>query len=154
MTSKGLFDLLLAIPGLLLFVSLSAAVAVWIRLDSPGPVFFRLVRVGQHGREFRILKFRTICLVPEGSGPQVPRCVAAFSDAYRKIVTAKPGMTDDVSLAYLNENELLRGVADPGKIYLVEILPAKIELYRKRLNNRSILADIALNLRTIRRIVS
>ena len=45
--------------ALLLLAPLLLAVALWIRLDSPGPVFFRQERVGRHGVPFRIHKFRT-----------------------------------------------------------------------------------------------
>ena len=57
---KRLFDLILAAAALALLWPLLLALAVWIKLDSPGPVFFRQVRVGRHGRPFRIHKFRTM----------------------------------------------------------------------------------------------
>ncbi len=57
---KRLFDLLLSGLGLLLLAPLLLALAWWIRLDSPGPALFRQERVGQHGRRFRIHKFRTM----------------------------------------------------------------------------------------------
>jgi lipopolysaccharide/colanic/teichoic acid biosynthesis glycosyltransferase len=46
-------------------------VAAWIRLDSPGPVFFRQERVGRHGKVFRIHKFRTMTVDAERCGPQL-----------------------------------------------------------------------------------
>jgi exopolysaccharide biosynthesis polyprenyl glycosylphosphotransferase len=58
--SKRAFDLCASAVGVLLLSPLLAAIALWIRLDSPGPVLFRQVRVGQHGREFSIVKFRTM----------------------------------------------------------------------------------------------
>lgn len=58
--SKRLFDLIFATAGLIVLSPLLAAVALWIKFDSPGPVFFRQMRVGQHGRIFRIHKFRTM----------------------------------------------------------------------------------------------
>jgi lipopolysaccharide/colanic/teichoic acid biosynthesis glycosyltransferase len=58
--AKRTFDLLAAGLGLLLLSPLLLAVALWIRLDSPGPVFFRQERVGRHGRPFRIHKFRSM----------------------------------------------------------------------------------------------
>lgn len=58
--AKRLFDLLVAALALALLAPLLAAVALWIRLDSPGPVFFRQERVGRHGVPFRIHKFRTM----------------------------------------------------------------------------------------------
>lgn len=57
---KRSMDVLFAGVGLLLLLPLLAAVAVWIKLDSPGPVFFRQERVGRHGQLFRIHKFRTM----------------------------------------------------------------------------------------------
>lgn len=57
---KRAFDLLAAAAGLLLLAGPMLAIAAWIRLDSPGPVFFRQERVGRGGRPFRIHKFRTM----------------------------------------------------------------------------------------------
>jgi lipopolysaccharide/colanic/teichoic acid biosynthesis glycosyltransferase len=58
--SKRLFDIAAAGAGLLLLAPLLLAIALWIRLDSPGPALFRQVRVGRHGVPFTILKFRTM----------------------------------------------------------------------------------------------
>jgi lipopolysaccharide/colanic/teichoic acid biosynthesis glycosyltransferase len=57
---KRFFDLLAAALALLLLSPLLLAVALWIKLDSPGPVFFRQERVGRHGVPFRIHKFRSM----------------------------------------------------------------------------------------------
>lgn len=57
---KRLFDLVGAAVALLLLVMPMAAIAVWIKFDSPGPVFFRQQRVGRGGVPFRIHKFRTM----------------------------------------------------------------------------------------------
>jgi lipopolysaccharide/colanic/teichoic acid biosynthesis glycosyltransferase len=58
--AKRLFDLVGAALALLLLSPLLLAVALRIKLDSPGPVFFRQQRVGRHGVPFRIHKFRTM----------------------------------------------------------------------------------------------
>jgi lipopolysaccharide/colanic/teichoic acid biosynthesis glycosyltransferase len=58
--AKRLFDLLGAAVALLLLAPLMLGVALWIKLDSPGPVFFRQQRVGRHGVPFSIHKFRTM----------------------------------------------------------------------------------------------
>jgi lipopolysaccharide/colanic/teichoic acid biosynthesis glycosyltransferase len=58
--AKRLFDLVAAALALLLLSPLMLALALWIKLDSPGPVFFRQERVGRHGVPFRIHKFRTM----------------------------------------------------------------------------------------------
>jgi lipopolysaccharide/colanic/teichoic acid biosynthesis glycosyltransferase len=58
--AKRLFDLLVAAGALLLLWPLLLAVALVVKLDSPGPVFFRQERVGRFGARFRIHKFRTM----------------------------------------------------------------------------------------------
>jgi len=68
MLAKRLFDLFWTVPGLIVLSPLFLAVAVWIKLDSPGPVFFRQVRVGKHEKPFRIYKFRTMVSDAENRG--------------------------------------------------------------------------------------
>jgi lipopolysaccharide/colanic/teichoic acid biosynthesis glycosyltransferase len=69
--SKRLFDLFFSLTGLLLLLPVFLPIAIWVRLDSPGPVFFRQVRVGQFGKLFRIFKFRTMCADAEARGAQI-----------------------------------------------------------------------------------
>lgn len=57
---KRLFDVVASGVGLLLLSPLFLLVAIWIKLDSPGPVFYRQVRVGRYNRDFRIFKFRSM----------------------------------------------------------------------------------------------
>jgi lipopolysaccharide/colanic/teichoic acid biosynthesis glycosyltransferase len=58
--AKRLFDLVLSLAGLLLLSPVLLLIAILIKLDSPGPVFFRQTRVGRGGEPFRIHKFRTM----------------------------------------------------------------------------------------------
>jgi exopolysaccharide biosynthesis polyprenyl glycosylphosphotransferase len=62
---KRLFDLLAATAGLVVLAPLLLIVAAWIKLDSPGPVFFTQRRVGLGGREFPIYKFRSMVVDAE-----------------------------------------------------------------------------------------
>jgi len=71
MRAKRLFDLAFTLPGLVLLSPLFAAIAVWIKWDSPGPVFFRQTRVGRGGRPFCIVKFRTMVADAEALGDKV-----------------------------------------------------------------------------------
>lgn len=57
---KRLFDFLASGFGLIILSPLFLLLAVWIKLDSPGPVFYRQVRVGRYNRDFRIFKFRSM----------------------------------------------------------------------------------------------
>ena len=57
---KRLFDILASGLGLLCLSPLFAILAIWIKADSRGPVFYRQVRVGRGNRDFRIFKFRSM----------------------------------------------------------------------------------------------
>lgn len=69
--NKRLFDWIVSSVGLLLLSPLFLLLAVWIKLDSPGPVFFRQERVGQAGRLFHIHKFRSMVIDAERRGLQI-----------------------------------------------------------------------------------
>jgi lipopolysaccharide/colanic/teichoic acid biosynthesis glycosyltransferase len=69
--SKRLFDVLMSSLGLLALGPLLILIALAVKLDSPGPVFFRQERVGRFGVPFRIHKFRTMRHDPEGNGLQI-----------------------------------------------------------------------------------
>src|SRR5256714_7576265 len=68
---KRLFDLLISVPGLVIASPILAVAAVAIKLETPGPVFYRGTRVGLAGREFQILKLRSMGAAPARSGPAV-----------------------------------------------------------------------------------
>jgi len=69
--AKRLLDVVAALLGLVFLAPVFLAVALWIRIDSPGPVFYRQERVGQGGRTFRIHKFRTMRTDAAALGPQI-----------------------------------------------------------------------------------
>ncbi|MGR5127591.1 sugar transferase [Photobacterium swingsii] len=65
---KRLFDFLCSLAGLIILSPAFLIISLWVFFDSPGGVFFRQVRVGLHGKEFRIYKFRTMSLNAEVNG--------------------------------------------------------------------------------------
>ncbi|MBQ0958332.1 sugar transferase [Ideonella sp. 4Y11] len=69
--AKRLLDLTVSALALLLLSPLLLLIALAVKLDSAGPVFFRQERVGQGGRVFRIHKFRTMRTDAERLGPQI-----------------------------------------------------------------------------------
>jgi lipopolysaccharide/colanic/teichoic acid biosynthesis glycosyltransferase len=68
---KRLFDLAFASVALVLLLPVLLALSLWVKFDSPGPVFFRQVRVGRYGAPFRIFKFRTMRVGSDWAGPQI-----------------------------------------------------------------------------------
>lgn len=57
---KRIFDIVASGCGLIVLSPLFLVLAIWIKLDSKGPVFYRQVRVGRNNRDFRIFKFRSM----------------------------------------------------------------------------------------------
>jgi lipopolysaccharide/colanic/teichoic acid biosynthesis glycosyltransferase len=80
---KRTVDIVVSLIGLFLLAPFMAAIALWIRVDSSGPVFYRGRRVGRHGKEFRIFKFRSMVVDAERKGG------ASASDGDRRIT--RPG---------------------------------------------------------------
>ena len=65
---KRTFDFLASFFGLLLLSPLILCIAVWVKCDSKGPIFYRQVRVGKDGREFKLLKFRSMRVGADKAG--------------------------------------------------------------------------------------
>ena len=188
---KRLFDLLVSGLGLLLLAPLLLALALAIKLDTPGPVFFRQVRVGRHGVEFRIHKFRTMTHADSaaeehtaqltvgadpritrvgawlrstkldelaqlidvftgrmslvGPRPEVPRYVVLYPPALRdKVLSVRPGITDPASLVYRDESAQLGRAADPEREYVEVLLPAKLQLSARYVDEASVWGDLRL----------
>lgn len=57
---KRFFDIVASFIGLILLLPLFLFVAIWIKIDSAGPVFYRQVRVGRNNKDFKIFKFRSM----------------------------------------------------------------------------------------------
>lgn len=68
---KRCFDMVVSVGMLLILSPLFAILAIAIKLDSPGPVFYRQVRLTQYGKEFRIFKFRSMVLDADKAGSLV-----------------------------------------------------------------------------------
>ena len=190
---KRLFDFIASFYGLILLSPIFVLAALWIKIDSRGPVFFRQERVGFQGSLFRIHKFRTMVLDAEKKGkqitvgadsrittvgsflrkykldelpqlidvfvgdmslvgprPEVPRYIDCYSDDEKHdVLSVKPGITDNASIEFRDENELLASSKDPEAAYINEVLPKKIALYRKYVRERSFFGDVVIIFKTI-----
>lgn len=196
MIAKRLFDLVFSLTGLLLLSPVLLLIAILIKLDSPGPVFFRQVRVGRGNVPFRIHKFRTMQSAIDTSGlqltvgadpritrtgrwlrkykldelpqlidvlqgsmslvgprPEVPKYVEYYSREQKDIVlSVRPGITDNASIEYRDENDILAESDNPEQDYIEKILPVKLGYYLRYVAERSMIGDIAIILRTVRAI--
>lgn len=78
---KRLFDIFASLILLIILLPIILIFAIWIKLDSKGPIFYRQVRITRYGKEFKIFKFRTMlqnadkigALVTIGNDPRITR---------------------------------------------------------------------------------
>jgi lipopolysaccharide/colanic/teichoic acid biosynthesis glycosyltransferase len=90
-----------------------------------------------------------------GPRPEVPKYVAHYPPQIRDIVlSVPPGITDDASIEFSNESELLAAAADPERTYIEQILPRKLDLYVRYVRGRTLLGDMRIVLRTVRKVVT
>ena len=71
--SKRDFDLIFCIPGLILLSPLFLIVGLLVKMTSKGPVFYRQIRVGRYGRDFKIWKFRTMVKDADKNGQLITK---------------------------------------------------------------------------------
>ena len=62
------FDFILSLVGLVVLAPIFIALAIWIKIDSTGPVFYKQVRVGQSGIDFGLFKFRSMVVDADKKG--------------------------------------------------------------------------------------
>lgn len=175
------FDILFALIGLIVLAPFFLIIALCIKLSSAGPVFFRQLRVGQFGKDFKLYKFRSMYINAEFKGqltvggrdsrispvgyylrkfkldelpqfinvllgdmsfvgprPEVRKYVDLYNENQRKVLNVLPGITDYASIAFRNENELLSKAVNPEEFYISDIMPQKIELNYKFINERNL----------------
>ena len=89
-----------------------------------------------------------------GPRPEVRKYVSRYSDEQLKVLSVKPGITDFASIHYSNENEILAKSANPEQTYVQEIMPHKLALNLKYIQEASLMTDLKIIAATVMKIVS
>ena len=185
-------DVIFSFLGLITLSPFFLIIALWIKIDSKGPIFYTQQRVGKNNIDFDLFKFRSMCIssdqsslltigardpritnsgfflrkykldeLPQllnvlignmslvGPRPEVRKYVNYYSESQMEILKVRPGITDEASIVYKQENELLGKSADPEKTYVYEIMPHKINLNKNFIKNPSLLKYIKVIFKTI-----
>lgn len=85
-----------------------------------------------------------------GPRPEVRKYVNLYNDAQMKVLSIRPGITDNASIEYRNENELLSNSENPEKYYVESILPDKLRINLEYINDNSVFKDFKIILKTIK----
>ena len=195
MTVKRAFDLIFSTIGILILSPVFLIVAIIIKIDSKGPIYFRQDRVGKNNEVFQIHKFRTMEINSEFLGKltigedkritnfgrwlrknkidELPQLIDVFygkmsivgprpelkeyvdtypEDIKKKILSVKPGITDYASISMADESLLLASYKNPQEAYTNNILPKKLGLSTKYVDNNNIFLDLKIIFLTLQKI--
>lgn len=89
-----------------------------------------------------------------GPRPEVPRYVAMYTHAERRVLALTPGITDPASLIYFDENGRLGAAADPERMYVEQVMPEKIRINLAYAARASALRDMRIVTSTLLRVIS
>jgi lipopolysaccharide/colanic/teichoic acid biosynthesis glycosyltransferase len=84
-----------------------------------------------------------------GPRPEVPKYVAMYTEQQRKVLDLMPGITDNASILYRSESEVLAQSADPERTYIEEVMPEKIRINLQYSDKRGLQNDLAVIVRTL-----
>jgi len=118
----------------------------------------RITKIGVFIRKFKLDEFPQFINVLVGNmsvvgpRPEVKEFVDLYTEEQKKVLEVKPGITDYASIAYFNENEILAKSNNPRETYIKEVLPDKIKINQKYLNNPTLIHDFRIIWKTIIRI--
>ena len=189
---KRIFDIVVSALMLIILSPVFLVLAILIKIDSKGPVFYRLVRVTTYGKKFRIFKFRTMVQNADKIGtqvtvnndsrvtkigaflrkfrldeisqlidvfrgtmtfvgvrPEVPKYVEHYSDKMLATLLLPAGITSKTSIYYKDESELLDNAFDVDKTYIDQVLPEKMRLNLKGIEEFSFFSDIKIMFMTV-----
>lgn len=120
----------------------------------------RITRVGYYIRKYKVDELPQLINVLIGDmslvgpRPEVRKYTDLYNSEQQKVLSVKPGITDYASIEYSNENELLGKASDPEKVYIEEIMPAKLKLNLKYIAEQGVLTDMKIIWMTFVKILS
>jgi lipopolysaccharide/colanic/teichoic acid biosynthesis glycosyltransferase len=88
-----------------------------------------------------------------GPRPEVRRYVDLYSPEDMIVLSIRPGITDYASIHFRNENEILKGSANPEQKYIDEIMPIKLNLNKKYVQDKGFFKDILIIFKTFYSII-
>lgn len=184
---KRVMDICVSLVLLAILLIPMGIIALMIKTDSQGPVFFRQERVTQYGKIFKIYKFRTMVdnasqlgsqvtvnndsritrvgkllrkyrldefpqlfnilagdMTLVGTRPEVVKYVKEYSGEMYATLLLPAGLTSRTSIAYKDEDKLLKDAKDADKVYVNEILPVKMKYNLESLRRFGVREDMTV----------
>lgn len=189
---KRVFDICMGVLVLFVTAIPMGVIAIAIKLDSKGSVFYRQERITTYGKRFRIHKFRTMVSNAEelgtavtvsgdsritkigkilrqlrldelpqvfdvisgdmsfvGTRPEVTKYVKKYESEFYATLLMPAGITSEASIRYKDENKLLDAADDVDKVYIEQVLPAKMVWNLNSIERFSFLREILTMFHTV-----
>lgn len=188
---KRIFDIVASSAMMILLSPFFIVLAIAIKLESKGPVFYRQTRITQYNKQFRIFKFRSMVQNADsgsqitvnndpritktgavirkfrldeisqlidifrgtmtfiGTRPESPVYTQAYTPEMMATLLLPAGVSSLASIYFKDEAKLLDGTTDTDKVYIEQILPAKMHYNLKAIENFSFWGDIKLMFMTV-----
>jgi len=114
----------------------------------------RITRIGTFLRRYKLDELPQFLNVLAGDmsvvgpRPQVAWAVDLYTPEQRRLLEVRPGITDEASIRFRDEGEILRGAVDPDRAYLELIAPEKMRLGIEYVNNHSFFSDLKIIVKT------
>jgi lipopolysaccharide/colanic/teichoic acid biosynthesis glycosyltransferase len=177
-----IFDFLISLLFITILLPVFALISLLIFISSGWPIIFKQTRVGLYGKDFKIVKFRTMRKDAEKKGqltvgmrddritpigyflrkykldelpqfwnvllgqmsvvgprPEVRRYVNLYNIEQMNVLNVRPGITDDATIRFRNENLIMGTYSNPEEAYIKEILPHKLKLSNSWIDNPTLL---------------
>lgn len=119
----------------------------------------RITKIGAFLRKYKIDEFPQFLNILKGEmsivgpRPEVRKYVDMYTEEQMKVLSVRPGLTDYASIRYVNENALLAASDNPEETYIQEIMPDKLALNLKYIQEQSLKVDTVIILKTFAAII-
>jgi lipopolysaccharide/colanic/teichoic acid biosynthesis glycosyltransferase len=120
----------------------------------------RITKIGKFLRRYKLDEFPQLLNVflgdmsLVGPRPEVTEFIDTYTDEERSIIlSVRPGITDNASVSFINENEFLSSFKDPLEAYITEVLPKKKRLQINYVNTQSCAGDFLIIFKTFLKII-
>lgn len=120
------------------------------RITSIG-IFLRKLKLDEFPQFLNVLLGQMSIVGPR---PEVRKYVDLYDEAQKKVLLVRPGITDYASIEYFNENEILGKADDPERAYIEEVMPAKLELNKRYIQDPSLGQDLKIMWLTFKKMIS
>ncbi|MCK9256120.1 MAG: sugar transferase [Bacteroidales bacterium] len=119
----------------------------------------RITKIGVFLRKYKIDEFPQLInafigdMSIVGPRPEVRKYVDLYNDEQKQVLNLRPGITDYASIEFSRENELLAKSENPEKTYIEEIMPTKLQLNLKYINEACLQTDLKIIFKTLKKIL-